>query len=223
MNNAFQDWNTALKKLKTTASQLVVSSCCRSGLRVETGKPYGTQYYTCVSCDKPCDVIPLQTLNSPVSPTAETTDSVINIASNPITIAENVMPITPQLTEKESASLERFLTGEPPYKMPVIYISGAYRSKWGFLGVAFNIWKARRVAVRLWKESGMAVICPHLNSAFMLDGIKAETFLKGDLEIIKRLRIKRDCIYMMKGYRQSEGSLRELALAKRRRLKVLYE
>ena len=188
MNNAFQDFNKAIAELKSTASQLAVSSCCRSGLEVVSGNE-GTNYYVCVSCDNPCDAVPLND---------------IDIAKEPIKIAKNVMPI--------------------------VYISGRYRSwiKIGKfkiknpIGIAWNIWKARQASIKLWNQ-GYTVICPHMNTAHFDGLVKDDTFMQGDLEIIRRLRIKRDCIYMMKGWRQSEGAMKELALAKKRRLRIIYE
>jgi len=102
--------------------------------------------------------------------------------------------------------------------MKLVYISGAYRSKFGINGIAENIWKARKVALKYWKL-GFAVICPHLNTAFLDGSCPDQVWLKGDLEMLKRC----DIIVMLKGYKKSSGALEELALAKEERLEVIYE
>ena len=101
--------------------------------------------------------------------------------------------------------------------MKVAYVSGAYRSDCTN-GVWENINKARTAAVKLWNK-GYAVICPHTNSIFM-DGINTDTtFLEGDLEILKRC----DVIYMLKGWRKSQGATAEHDLAKKLKKEIIYE
>lgn len=101
--------------------------------------------------------------------------------------------------------------------MKVIYISGCYRSKWGLIGRIINIWKARRAAIRLWKE-GFTVICPHMNTAlFPEDGID---YIGGDCEIIRRCA---DAIYLLEGWRNSEGARKEFAVAMDKRIRVYCE
>ncbi len=99
--------------------------------------------------------------------------------------------------------------------MRIIDVSGRYRARTWF-GKAWNIWKARRVAQRLW-EADWIVICPHMNTAlFKEDGIP---YISGDCEIVKRC----DAIYMMKGHEKSEGAQVELATAKIKGIKIIYE
>lgn len=98
----------------------------------------------------------------------------------------------------------------------IIYISGSYRSKWGVIGVIINIWKARRVAVRLWKE-GWIVICPHTNSILMPE--KGIDFIQGDCEIVRRS----DAIYMMKGFRNSRGAMTEYGVALHHKKEIIFE
>jgi len=96
----------------------------------------------------------------------------------------------------------------------VIYVAGKYRAD-SESGVFENIIHSRAVAQRLWHE-GWAVICPHMNSAFM--GLNL-IFLDGDLEILKRC----DAIYMLKDWEQSVGATKELEIAKKCGLKVYFE
>jgi hypothetical protein len=87
--------------------------------------------------------------------------------------------------------------------MKVIFISGPYRGN-----ISNNIQHARMAAIKLWKE-GWAVICPHMNTAHF-DGLcPDETWLKGDLEILKRC----DAIYVLKGWNESIGTKKEIERA----------
>jgi dienelactone hydrolase len=102
----------------------------------------------------------------------------------------------------------------------LIYVAGPYTGK-TINEVFENIMEARRAAYRLWNQ-GYAVICPHLNSAFM-DGHDIEAtrqmFIQGDLAILKRC----DAIYMLSNWRLSPGATEELAKAKEWGLEVIYE
>ena len=94
--------------------------------------------------------------------------------------------------------------------MKIVYIAGAYRSKWGLLGRAWNISRARKIAKLLW-GMGFAVVCPHSNSAFMDRAATDRTFLTGDLEILKRC----DAIVLMPGFAKSQGAVEEYFCAQR--------
>ena len=88
--------------------------------------------------------------------------------------------------------------------MKLVYIAGAYRSRFGILGRAWNISRARKVAKLLWRM-GFAVLCPHSNSAFM-DGCAPDgVFLRGDIEMLKRC----DAIVLMPGFAKSQGAQAE--------------
>lgn len=102
--------------------------------------------------------------------------------------------------------------------MKVVYISGAYRSKDGADGIFENIYKARKAALRWWKE-GYAVICPHMNTAFMDGACHDTVWLEGDLELVKRC----DSIYMLTGWKQSEGAIQEHDTAIDYGLTVIYQ
>ena len=66
----------------------------------------------------------------------------------------------------------------------VAYVAGPYRAE-THAEVHANIQRARRVAEQLWAK-GYAVICPHLNSAFMSGPIDEKNFLDGYLELVRR-------------------------------------
>ncbi len=101
--------------------------------------------------------------------------------------------------------------------MKVIYVAGAYRNstEWGLVE---NIRHAERASIRLWQD-GWAVICPHKNTAHFGGLCPDDTWLKGDIEMLKRC----DAIYMLKNWDKSEGALLELATAKNEGIEILYE
>lgn len=103
----------------------------------------------------------------------------------------------------------------------VIYISGPYRAPDKF-GISQNISKARRVAMRLWRE-GWAVICPHMNTAWFDDIIPDDQFIAGDMELIKRLDPESDAVYMLVNWHESKGAQAEHKLALDMGLNVIYE
>ena len=99
----------------------------------------------------------------------------------------------------------------------IAYISGPYRSKDGINGIAENIWRARKVAVKYWKKYD--VLCPHMNTAFM-DAIDTDdVFLNGDLNQLRRC----DVIVMMEHWIMSEGATKELELARECGLEVIFD
>jgi hypothetical protein len=94
--------------------------------------------------------------------------------------------------------------------MKLIYVAGPYRGE-GDNAVFLNILEARSCARLLWLK-GWAVFCPHGNTIFM-DGpdIPAQTFLDGDLEILRRC----DAIFLTPRWELSKGARgeRDFALA----------
>ena len=103
--------------------------------------------------------------------------------------------------------------------MKVIYVAGKYHAdtEWGIWN---NIEHASRAARKLWFE-GWAVICPHKNTAFFggKGGSHRNLWLVGDLEILKRC----DAIFMLEGWKDSEGARAELQLAVDLGLEIQYE
>ena len=88
--------------------------------------------------------------------------------------------------------------------MKVVYIAGPYRADTPH-GIVENIRRAEDVAITYWRR-GYAVICPHKNTALLDGACPDETWLKGDLELLRRC----DIIVMMKGYEHSTGARAEL-------------
>ena len=95
-----------------------------------------------------------------------------------------------------------------PTPMKLAYVAGAYRGR-THNDVAQNIAAARAVATYLW-SLGYAVICPHLNSAFMSGIAPEETFLAGGLEMVRRS----DLVVLVDGWASYQGTAREIEEAR---------
>lgn len=102
--------------------------------------------------------------------------------------------------------------------MKVAYISGRYRGK--DLNTVFNnVIKAREVALKYWKL-GYAVICPHMNTAFMDNSeIEDNKFIEGDLKFIQFC----DIIVMLDNWRDSVGAQIEHQKARELNKEIIYE
>ena len=94
--------------------------------------------------------------------------------------------------------------------MNIVYISGPYTAPTESQ-VYDNIQFARQYAIKYW-NLGYAVICPHMNSAFMGGVASNEPWLDGDITILRRCN-SFDTIVMIPGWRHSPGALKELAVA----------
>ena len=101
--------------------------------------------------------------------------------------------------------------------MKVAFISGPYRGR-TINEIAENIQAAEKIAKKYW-QMGYAVICPHKNTAFF-DGLTDDDiWLRGDLEILSRC----DTCIMIDGWKDSEGAKRELKMAQKYGLEVIYD
>ncbi len=101
--------------------------------------------------------------------------------------------------------------------MKIAYIAGPYRAKTK-LGIVLNVIRARKVAKKYWKK-GYAVICPHSNSALFDGVVPDETFLDGDIEILKLC----DVLIAMDGWYMSEGTKNEIKFAYENHIPVVYD
>ena len=107
---------------------------------------------------------------------------------------------------------------ETKLKRQIIFVSGAYRSKYGIIGRAINIWKAYQVARRLVRQ-GYSCYIPHMNTALM-DGLQSEDwFLEATLKMLPKCQI----IYMMRNSSHSQGAIMEWREAKRRGMEIEFE
>lgn len=120
----------------------------------------------------------------------------------------------------------------------IAYISGQYRVKqwrkpittifypvwiiYKYIVITRNILRARKYAIKYW-EQGFAVICPHLNSAYMDDSSHSKiNFIKGDLEFINRMGIY-DILVLIPGWGKSNGSKIECMRAKKLGITIIEE
>ncbi|HPQ72219.1 MAG TPA: DUF4406 domain-containing protein [bacterium] len=93
-------------------------------------------------------------------------------------------------------------------QMKVAYVAGPYRGQ-SHNDVAQNIAAARAVATQLW-SLGYAVVCPHLNSAFMSGVAPEEVFLNGGLEMVRRS----DLVVLTPDWAASQGTAAEIEEAR---------
>lgn len=99
----------------------------------------------------------------------------------------------------------------PPVPGPhVLYISGPFSHPDPVHGTPRNILLASEAALVAWRD-GWVVLCPHKNCAgFERAGIPYETWIQGDLELLRRS----DAICMVGSWTKSSGALREYRLAR---------
>ena len=104
-----------------------------------------------------------------------------------------------------------------PSNIKLAYIAGPYRAA-TLHEIYANIRLAGKYAEKYWKL-GYAVICPHMNTAFM-DGIVPDSlFLDGDKEMLRRC----DIVVMMPNWRSSNGASAERSLALQLGKEIIYE
>jgi hypothetical protein len=92
--------------------------------------------------------------------------------------------------------------------MKLAYVAGPYRAA-SESGVVSNIRAAEAVAIELWK-AGYAVICPHKNTALFGGLMPDDTWLQGDLVMLKRC----DLVVLVPGWYKSEGTRQEVLTAR---------
>jgi len=91
--------------------------------------------------------------------------------------------------------------------MKMVAIAGPYRSatEWG---VIENIRRAELVSLAAW-QLGVAVICPHKNTAFFGGAASDSVWLDGAMEMVRRS----DAVLTVVGWEKSDGARNEVALA----------
>jgi len=93
--------------------------------------------------------------------------------------------------------------------MKVIYVAGPYRSPYVYQ-IWENIQVARDFALAIWNQ-GHVALCPHLNSMFFEGITTPKQFILGTLELMRRC----DAVVVLPRYENSEGTVGEIAEAKR--------
>ena len=127
--------------------------------------------------------------------------------------------LPPQQTHEAWVEQEARLHPVPVIKsrLKVVFISGPYHSstEWG---VKQNIHAAEMAAMHVWQLGGVA-LCPHGNTAFFGGSCPDETWLAGDLELLRRC----DAVYAMVDWRESKGATAEVELAESLGLPVFFQ
>ena len=107
--------------------------------------------------------------------------------------------------------------------MKAIYVSGKYSAPAAYARHR-HIHLAWEEALRLWAIPGVYAVCPHANTMHM-DGITGEgpaadyeKFILADLDLLARC----DAIWMMRGWQDSKGAVRERAHAYQLGKKIFY-
>ena len=98
--------------------------------------------------------------------------------------------------------------------MQLAYVAGPYTGA-NHNEVHENIEAARLVAIELWRL-GYAVICPHLNSAFMSGVVDESVFYEGGIEMLRRC----DLVVLFGKWEESTGTMCEIDEAKERGILV---
>ena len=101
--------------------------------------------------------------------------------------------------------------------MKVVYVAGPFRGKDAW-EVEQNIRRAEALALEVWRL-GCAAICPHANTRFFDRALPDETFLKGDLEILRRC----DAMILTEDWERSSGARAERQYAIDHNILVFYK
>jgi hypothetical protein len=91
--------------------------------------------------------------------------------------------------------------------MKMVFVAGPYRgaNEWE---VTQNIRRAEALALELWRV-GLAVICPHKNTAYFGGADRDDIWLAGGLEMVRRS----DAVVCTPDWEKSIGARSEVALA----------
>jgi len=101
-------------------------------------------------------------------------------------------------------------------RMKLVYVAGPYRgeTEWD---VERNIREAEEVAADVWK-SGAVAICPHKNTAHFGGLVADQTFLDGDIEILRRC----DALIVTPNWEISAGAVKEVSFATEAMIPVFF-
>lgn len=102
--------------------------------------------------------------------------------------------------------------------MRIVYIAGPYRGK-TYNEIEANIRQAEAAAIVLW-DAGFGAFCPHLNTAHF--EVKSTALPEAYLQLDLRMLEACTDILMLPGWRDSEGSRRELHRARELGLSTHY-
>ena len=100
--------------------------------------------------------------------------------------------------------------------MKLLYIAAPYTAN-THSETAQNIIVARIMAERYWMK-GYAVICPHMNTAFMSGLVPEYVFYEGTIEMLKRC----DVVAFHPDWKKSSGCKVEYRVAKELNKEIIY-
>lgn len=91
--------------------------------------------------------------------------------------------------------------------MKLVYIAGPFRGENAW-EIENNIRRAECLALSVWRL-GAAALCPHANTRFFSGALPDETWLAGDLEMLRRC----DALILTEDWRRSTGARKEADFA----------
>jgi len=106
----------------------------------------------------------------------------------------------------------------------VVYVAGPIRAPGVEPGtqdmwqVQQNVMRAMQVARDVWALGETAAVCPHGNTIYFQGTLPDDTWLVGDLELLRRA----DAVIMVEGWEQSQGALAEHQEALDRFIPIFY-
>lgn len=112
---------------------------------------------------------------------------------------------------------KKFIDYLAPKKLCVVYIAGPYRAENAWQ-IHQNVLRAEAAIPELIRR-GYAPICVHKMTENLQGLFSDQTYLDIGLELVRRS----DAICLLKGWRQSKGSVEEYELAKELGLETVFE
>ncbi len=101
-------------------------------------------------------------------------------------------------------------------RMPLVYVAGPFRGSTTWV-IEGNIRRGEALALRVWKM-GASALSPHCNTRFFQGECSDDTFLQGDLEVVRRC----DAILMMEDWMRSAGARDERDFADEIGIPIFY-
>lgn len=100
--------------------------------------------------------------------------------------------------------------------MKLVFVAGPYRAD-GEWEIEQNVRRAEALALHLWRL-GLAVICPHKNTALYGGALPDEVWLDGALEMVSRS----DAVVCTEKWETSVGARGEVQMAQEIGVPVFY-
>ncbi len=98
----------------------------------------------------------------------------------------------------------------------LVYVAGPYRASNAW-EVEQNVRAAEAHSLKVWEAGGVPV-CPHTMTRYFDGALPDDTFLNGLIELMLRC----DLVYVLPGWRKSEGTKAEIAEADQALIPVLF-